>query len=100
MLMNLVVTLMAIALISRYCMELLLKCRVHLLDRDVKEEEQSLRTKASYGDIGFAAYGKHGKFLVNVALCFTQTGFCCVYMIFLGNNMHSIFPDVSMKMYV
>ena len=84
-----------IACISRYCMELLLICRAHVMDLDVKEEEQSQRSQGSYGDIGREAFGEPGKKIVDCALCFTQTGFCCVYMIFLGNNLHSVFTHIS-----
>lgn len=91
------VTLIAIALISRFCMELLLKCRNHILDKDLKEEEETSKSQGSYGDIGEEAFGIQGKRVVDGALCFTQTGFCCVYMIFLGDNLHSVFPHVSIS---
>lgn len=70
------------------------------MDKDIKEEEAEHRSQGSYGDIGEAAFGSNGKLIVNIALCFTQTGFCCVYMIFLGNNLHSIFPHIAMKTFV
>lgn len=90
-----VVTLIAIALISRFCMELLILCRNHILDKDSKEEEELTKSQGSYGDIGEEAFGINGKRVVDCALCFTQTGFCCVYMIFLGNNLNSVFPHIS-----
>lgn len=80
-----VITLVAVGLISRYCMWLLLQCREFVI-------LQSKGNRGSYGDIGEFAYGKKGRMFVDAALAVTQFGFCCVYMIFLGNNVNDLVP--------
>lgn len=47
-----------------------------------------------------AAFGRPGRLLVDGCLIFTQLGFCCVYLIFLGNNLHAIYPSLAPKGYI
>ncbi|XP_012532802.1 proton-coupled amino acid transporter 1 isoform X2 [Monomorium pharaonis] len=58
------------------------------------------------GPIGFRKYSTFMRKMVNVFLCITQLGFCCVYFVFISTNMkqvldaHGIEMDVAVHMAV
>ncbi|RUS91370.1 hypothetical protein EGW08_000887, partial [Elysia chlorotica] len=58
----------------------------------VSEHYKKLQRNFTYGDVGKAAFGRAGLFIVNACLVFTQFGFCVSYFIFVGNTIHSLFP--------
>ena len=64
-------------LITVYCSKLLLETRKKL-------------GASSYTEIGFILYGKWGKVAVDIALCASQTGFCCAYVYFIKENFSAI----------
>ena len=41
----------------------------------------------TYGELVSLAYGQRGKNVVDVAICASQTGFCCAYLIFISENI-------------
>ncbi|XP_064404941.1 uncharacterized protein LOC135350143 [Halichondria panicea] len=45
-----------------------------------------------YGDVGYAAFGAVGKAFVDILIVISQIGFCCAYLIFISENLYSIFP--------
>lgn len=53
-----------------------------------------------YGDVGYAALGVWGKWLVDVAIIISQIGFCCAYLIFITENLYSIFPRIPQIAYL
>lgn len=63
-----------------------------LQDSKISEEYKKLQRNFTYGDVGKAAFGRAGLFIVNACLVFTQFGFCVSYFIFVGNTIHSVFP--------
>jgi hypothetical protein len=50
-----------------------------------------------YGDVGRVAVGAWGARLVDIALVFTQYGFCAAYLIFLGNTIHDLGVDIGLQ---
>eukprot|EP00904_Undaria_pinnatifida_P013061 jgi/Undpi1/8886/HiC_scaffold_25.g11348.m1 len=48
--------------------------------------------KNSYGQLGFAAFGKWGQVMVDVSLVLSQLSFCCSYFIFIVLNIPSVAP--------
>lgn len=53
--------------------------------------ESRVRVNAkSYADLGFLAYGKLGRFAVEIALFFCQTSFVTAYIYFITQNIHQI----------
>lgn len=44
----------------------------------------------SYSDIGYAAMGNPGKYLVDVALIVSQTGFVVAYVAFICTSLQSV----------
>ena len=59
---------------------------------NASEAYKKLQRNFTYGDVGKAAFGRAGLFIVNACLVFTQFGFCVSYFIFVGNTIHSFFP--------
>lgn len=83
------ICLVCIAVLSNYCIRLLLQCRNRLA-------EKGLNNLHSYGDIGEHVLGKLGRAVVDMALVFTQLGVGCVYLIFIGRNLHSLVPSLTL----
>lgn len=65
-----------------------------------KMETQQLKNEIDYGDIGFYAVGDIGKLTVDISIIVSQTGFACAYLIFISNNMASIYPHVTVNQWV
>lgn len=49
----------------------------------------------TYGDLGRMAYGAPGRVAVDILICISQIGCCVSYLIFLGQNISSVFVGVS-----
>jgi len=60
-----------------YCARLLL---------EVKEKTNC----SNYSELGFKTMGRTGKILVDIALWSSQFGFCCAYVFFINENLHSL----------
>lgn len=73
----------AVALVSVYNMELLLRCK----------QLVSPRAPMSFGDVGREILGPKGKLLIDVFLVGTQLGICCVYFTFVATNIHVVLPQ-------
>ncbi|XP_011872342.1 PREDICTED: proton-coupled amino acid transporter 1-like isoform X2 [Vollenhovia emeryi] len=50
------------------------------------------------GPIGFRKYSTFMRKLVNVFLCITQLGFCCVYFVFISTNMKQVLDAHGIEM--
>uniref|UniRef100_A0A8C6UTB7 Solute carrier family 36 member 1 n=1 Tax=Neogobius melanostomus TaxID=47308 RepID=A0A8C6UTB7_9GOBI len=84
------ISLLVMGVIAVHCMRLLVKCSHHL-----SENCPSL----SYGDAvqyglenvsGLRRHSQWGKRVVEVFLIITQLGFCCVYFVFLSENVKQV----------
>lgn len=53
-----------------------------------------------YGDVGLAALGPFGRWLVDINILISQVGFCCAYLIFISENLHSIYPRIPQLAYL
>lgn len=49
----------------------------------------------SFPEIGFKCYGKTGKFLTDISLFFSQFGFVCAYIYFIGSELQSVIKCAS-----
>ncbi|XP_066319142.1 amino acid transporter AVT3B-like [Miscanthus floridulus] len=76
--------LFSVAALTFYCMMLLVACRRRLADEHPKI--------ASFGDLGDAVFGAHGRFAVDVMLVLSQVSFCVGYLIFISNTMAHLYP--------
>lgn len=72
------------ATLTYYCMILLVRCRNKL-------EERGHDGILTYGDLGNHAYGRLGQSLVDLMVLVSQSGCCVAYLIFIGQNLSSIF---------
>lgn len=67
------VVMLLMALLTQFTIMRLVRCRqlVH----------------GSYSHIGHVAAGTWAKYAVDIALCLSQSGFCCVYVAFIARNV-------------
>ena len=85
------VGLVFMSLICVHCMHMLVKCS-HKLKSDSPDAK-----RLSYSDVAVEACKKRGgrwernsgkaRFIINTFLCLTQLGFCCVYFVFVAQNL-------------
>ncbi|XP_065195056.1 proton-coupled amino acid transporter 1-like [Sycon ciliatum] len=82
-----------VACVATTCMQMLVRCS-HRLCRLYKKDT------LDYAGVGEFAielwapnrgWSKYSKFIVNLFLCLTQVGFCCVYYLFVGANLQAVF---------
>lgn len=90
------VVLLVVAVMSHYMCTLLLRCRATLAKR-MQDEGQPLLEEITYPDIGAAALPEWhlGERISAFCLLLCQLGACIAYLIFIGNNMHRIAPDLG-----
>ncbi|XP_056238891.1 proton-coupled amino acid transporter 1 isoform X2 [Seriola aureovittata] len=86
------VSLLVMGIIAVHCMRLLVSCSHHL---SVKVNRQSLTygEAVQYGMENVSWLRRHsqwGKRTVNLFLIITQLGFCCVYFVFLSDNVKQV----------
>ncbi|CAA7407457.1 unnamed protein product [Spirodela intermedia] len=76
----------AAGLSTYYCMILMIECRKRL-----EEGDASIRIR-SYGDLGEKAFGGRGRFLTELLVLVSQAGGATAYLVFIGQNLSSVFP--------
>ncbi|XP_046372025.2 amino acid transporter AVT3B-like isoform X1 [Haliotis rufescens] len=60
----------------------------------VKDPPMLQTSDLTYGDVGYEALGHTGRFLVDLAIVVSQTGFCCAYLIFISENLSDYFKGM------
>lgn len=73
-----VVALVFALILTLYCIKLILEVR------------EKLGGSLSFSEIGFRTYGRTGKFLVDLSLFGSQTGFTCAYIYFIASQITGI----------
>lgn len=58
-------------------------------------ETREKMNAASYTDIGTKLFGSKGKLGVNLAVGFSQFGFCCSYVFFICDNIFEMIKSIS-----
>lgn len=58
----------------------------------------------SYTQIGYILFGNPGRIITDITLVISQMGFCCAYVYFIKENLHSIFfhaygVDINTKIF-
>ncbi|GMI71130.1 aromatic and neutral transporter 1 [Hibiscus trionum] len=66
-------------------MILLIECRHKFAS------EQELKGTTTYGDLGFRCIGKPGRYLTEFLICISQCGGSVAYLVFIGQNLASLF---------
>ncbi|KAF0910992.1 hypothetical protein E2562_005381 [Oryza meyeriana var. granulata] len=72
-----------------YCMLLLLDCRDKLREQEAEEGHDGNYT---YGDLGEKCFGAIGRYFTEVTIILSQTGGSVAYLVFIGQNICSVFP--------
>lgn len=93
--------------VCTHCMHMLIRC-AHELCRRAQVPFLSFDEVAEYafktGTETSKKYAKLFKFTINLFLCITQMGFCCVYFLFVATNIHDViqhyFVDINIHWYL
>ncbi|KAK3126713.1 hypothetical protein QOZ80_7AG0561190 [Eleusine coracana subsp. coracana] len=80
----------AAGLATLYCMLLLVDCR----DKLEEEIEEKSTGHCTYGDLGEKCFGTIGRWLTEILILVSQAGGSVAYLIFIGQNLHSVFSQV------
>ncbi|KAG6469847.1 amino acid transporter ANT1-like [Zingiber officinale] len=75
-----------------YCMLLLVQCRQKL---EEKEETNEFPHALNYGDLGAKAFGSIGRCVTEFLILIAQTGGSIAYVVFIGQNLSSIFMAIK-----
>nr|XP_039272594.1 proton-coupled amino acid transporter 1-like isoform X2 [Styela clava] len=88
------IMLLIMAVICVHCMQVLVKCSKHFcrkLGISSLDYGEVMMHSVEYGPIRRLQPHKHkAKMIVNVFLMITQLGFCCVYFVFMGQNIRQV----------
>ncbi|CAL5079355.1 unnamed protein product [Urochloa decumbens] len=74
-----------------YCMLLLVDCRDKL---EEDQDEECYHGHYTYGDLGEKCLGAIGRCLTEILILVSQAGGSVAYLIFIGQNLHSIFSQL------
>ncbi|XP_068428175.1 proton-coupled amino acid transporter 1 isoform X2 [Clinocottus analis] len=86
------ISLLVMGVIAVHCMKVLVKCSHHLSEK-VDRPSLSYGEAMQYGMENVSWLRRHsrwGKQIVNLFLIITQLGFCCVYFVFLSDNIKQV----------
>ncbi|XP_056296195.1 proton-coupled amino acid transporter 1 isoform X3 [Pseudoliparis swirei] len=86
------ISLLVMGVIAVHCMRVLVKCSHHLSEK-VDRPSLSYGEVMQYGMENVSWLRRHsqwGKQTVNLFLIITQLGFCCVYFVFLSDNIKQV----------
>eukprot|EP00066_Takifugu_rubripes_P029286 XP_011618552.1 PREDICTED: proton-coupled amino acid transporter 1-like [Takifugu rubripes] len=86
------VSLLGMGIIALHCMEVLVKCSHHLSAK-LNRPSLTYSEAVQYGMENVSWLRRHshfGKQTVNLFLVITQLGFCCVYFVFLSDNIKQV----------
>lgn len=79
--------------VCTHCMHILVRC-AHELSRRMQVPSLSFSEVChgafATGPPGLRRYAPLARQLINVFLCITQLGFCCVYFVFVAVNLHKV----------
>lgn len=76
-----------------YCMLLLLDCRDKLREQETEEHHQHRHGNYTYGDLGEKCFGPIGRYFTEATIILSQTGGSVAYLVFIGQNICSVFPS-------
>ncbi|KAF5750622.1 aromatic and neutral transporter 1 family protein [Tripterygium wilfordii] len=76
---------MIAGLCTYYCMRALVQCKDKLATEELVEEHKT------YGDLGYKCLGTPGRCLTEFLIFISQCGGAVAYLVFIGQNLESIF---------
>ncbi|XP_054756016.1 proton-coupled amino acid transporter 1-like isoform X2 [Lytechinus pictus] len=92
------ILLLLIAIMAVHCMLILVRCCHNLCSR-------TCHVSLDYGEVAETALkeahiprcirerARVGRIVVNIFLVITQFGFCCVYFLFIADNIHAVYAE-------
>lgn len=93
--------------ICTYCMHMLVNCSHELCCRIQKPAlgfADVVEAAFETGPTSVRPYSKFVRTVINIFLCITQLGFCCVYFVFVAANLHDVithyFFDIGVVWYL
>lgn len=92
--------LLVIAMVTIHCMHLLVECN-NVLCRRTGE------VALGYGEVAEESIRRFwpkkayvGRLIVNIFLCVSQLGFCCVYFVFIASNLQQVSNALDIKTWI
>lgn len=87
-----------------YSAHILVNCAKHIQHKlnleDAPDYAETVEACFENGPPKLQKWSKTVKSIVNLFLCVTQLGFCCVYMVFIGSNVDQISSHFGLKLNV
>lgn len=87
--------------ICTHCMHMLVKC-AHELSHRLKIPSLGFSDVCYYafetGPFGLRRYASLFRTIINIFLCITQIGFCCVYFVFVAVNVQEVVAHYYVKL--
>ena len=69
-----------------------LECRDKLREQETKEDGKQHRScNYTYGDLGERCFGRIGRHFTEATIILSQTGGTVAYLVFIGQNVSSVF---------
>uniref|UniRef100_H3D5Z1 Solute carrier family 36 member 1 n=1 Tax=Tetraodon nigroviridis TaxID=99883 RepID=H3D5Z1_TETNG len=90
-------SLLGMGIVAVHCMEVLVRCSHHLSAK-LNRESLTYSEAVQYGMENVSWLRRHsylGKQTVNLFLIITQLGFCCVYFVFLSDNIKQVVVEAA-----
>ncbi|XP_027352076.1 amino acid transporter ANT1 isoform X2 [Abrus precatorius] len=66
--------------------------------RESLASEETLGESITYGELGYRAFGKTGRFVTEVIIVVAQCAGSIAYLVFIGQNIDSVFPDLGLSL--
>ncbi|KAJ8946515.1 hypothetical protein NQ318_004650, partial [Aromia moschata] len=94
---------MFMGVVCTHCMHMLVGCSHELCRRTQRQSlnfSEVVESAFQTGPEFLQKYAKLAKTLINIFLCITQLGFCCVYFVFVAANIHDVVKHYFFEMSV
>ncbi|XP_053949710.1 proton-coupled amino acid transporter 1 isoform X1 [Anastrepha ludens] len=95
------ILLVVIGVIAVHCQHVLVNCseKMRTLTNGLvcADYADTVEQCFANGPIKLRTWSKMMKTIVNIFICVTQLGFCCVYMVFISTNMKQIFEAYKIE---
>uniref|UniRef100_W8BB83 Proton-coupled amino acid transporter 1 n=1 Tax=Ceratitis capitata TaxID=7213 RepID=W8BB83_CERCA len=95
------ILLVVIGVISVHCQHVLVNCseKMRALTNGVVCADYADTVEQCFenGPVKLRTWSKMMKTIVNIFICVTQLGFCCIYIVFISTNMKQIFDAYNIE---
>ncbi|XP_036319994.1 proton-coupled amino acid transporter 1-like [Rhagoletis pomonella] len=95
------ILLVVIGVISVHCQHVLVNCseKMRTLTNGLvcADYADTVEQCFANGPVKLRAWSKMMRTIVNIFICVTQLGFCCIYMVFISTNMKQIFDAYKIE---